>query len=400
MKQYTNDKGVTFSSYASDMNEELINQTYDIAGRFSDAKVVLMPDAHVGNPAPIGLTIKFNDIKPSERYDVVELVGNDIGCGVSSVGIQLSRTLTTEELETIYQYIEKNVPIFRDETTVSECKTYGTLGSGNHFIELGNIDNQGKYLLTVHSGSRAEGARVYNKYKKSSSNYQSEKLKKELIDVLKRSHLEGKIQELVTSSEFKSTTECMSEDEWEDYLLEMRKAVTWAGGSRHTMITKCLDGIDEVLNCKVFLEVNNMHNFLEIDSYSKRRGTLRKGAIPQKGDKFLLTPLSMKEGVLVSLPIPSEENNDSAMHGAGRSLSRKLARETISMSKFKDDMDGIVAHPREEILDEAPDAYKTLDTIVNDSSTMCMPLFIAKPVLNFKGSDNAYTKYMKGKDKE
>ena len=88
------------------------------------------------------------------------------------------------------------------------------------------------------------------------------------------------------------------------------------------------------------------------------------------------------------------------MHGAGRSLSRKLARETISMSKFKDDMDGIVAHPREEILDEAPDAYKTLDTIVNDSSTMCMPLFIAKPVLNFKGSDNAYTKYMKDKDKE
>ena len=399
MKKYTNEEGKTFTSFATDMPQDLIDQTFEVVDKFTDADVVLMPDAHLGNPAPIGLTVSFKEVKPEERFDVVEYVGNDIGCGVMSYGLKIDHKLTTEELEKIYSLISQEIGIFtRPYMEVHD--TFGTLGSGNHFIEIGQVDDKGTYLITIHSGSRAKGSEIYKKYSKKHTTLLDNSLQNELIDVMKRANLDSMIQAAITNANFKVVRNVMTDKMWDRYLKDMHDAVSWARGSRNDMMNTILDILVD-LNIKfdVFLEVNNTHNYFYRDS-TYNAGILRKGAINQHEDNLILTPLSMKEGVLVSLPMPSFNNNYSAMHGAGRALSRKLARETISMSKFKDDMDGIVAYPREEILDEAPDAYKTLDTIVTDSSTMCMPLFIAKPVLNFKGSDNAYTKYMKGKDKE
>lgn len=393
MKTYENDKGVKFTSFATEMEPGLVEQTFEIAGRFSDAKVVLMPDAHVGTPAPIGLTIDFNSIKPTERFDIVELVGNDIGCGVTSFGLKFKRKLTTKEIESIYDFIEKNIPVFSHVDDYGKKDTYATLGSGNHFIELGEINDFGAYLLTVHSGSRARGAEVHKKYCKVSESPQKNVIKNEFIDILKRANLQSRIQELLDDADFESIGNAMDDSVWQDYIDEMRRAVSWAHNSRLDMLSVIAGYIsDNILEFETFLEVNNTHNFFETQRYDIDGGVLRKGAIPQKDDGFLLTPLSMKEGIIVSLPMGGYENNYSAMHGAGRSLSRKLARQSISMDKFKDDMEGIVAHPREEILDEAPDAYKTKETILSDSSELCMPLFVAKPVMNFKGADRKYDK--------
>lgn len=387
MQKYTNEDGVMFTSFATEMEPGLQEQAFDISSKFSDAKIVLMPDAHVGTPAPIGLTINFRDIKPTERFDIVELVGNDIGCGVMSYAVKIDHKLTTDELEEIYSNIEKKIGIFT-RPDVEEHDTYGTLGSGNHFIEIGQVDDKGTYLITVHSGSRSKGAEVYKKYSKNHTKLLDNKLQNELIDVMKRANLDSMIQSVITNADFKEIKSAMTDDMWVHYLNDMRDAVNWASGSRNDMMNTILNiFIDMEIKFNIFLKVNNTHNYFDRDSIFNA-GILRKGAINQNEDKFLLTPLSMKEGVMVSLPITTFDNNYSAMHGAGRALSRKLARETITMDKFKEDMDGIVAHPREEILDEAPDAYKALDTILEDSDQICYPLFVAKPVLNFKGSDN------------
>lgn len=399
MKKYTNEEGKTFTSFATDMPQDLIDQTFEVVDKFTDADVVLMPDAHLGNPAPIGLTVSFKEVKPEERFDVVEYVGNDIGCGVMSYGLKIDHKLTTEELEKIYSLISQEIGIFT-RPYIEVHDTFGTLGSGNHFIEIGQVDDKGTYLITVHSGSRAKGAEVYKKYSKKHTTLLDNSLQNELIDVMKRANLDSMIQAAITNANFKVVKNVMTDKMWDHYFKDMYDAVRWARRSRKDMMNKVLDILVD-LNIKfdVFLEVNNTHNYFCRDS-TYNAGILRKGAINQHEDNLILTPLSMKEGVLVSLPMPSFNNNYSAMHGAGRTLSRKLARETISMTKFKEDMDGIVAHPRESIIDEAPDAYKTKETILTDSSDICLPLFVAKPVLNFKGSDNAYTKYMKDKDKE
>ncbi|ABG21652.1 tRNA splicing ligase (endogenous virus) [Lactococcus phage KSY1] len=392
MQTYTNKDGITITSFATEMEQGLKEQAFDIASKFSDAQVALMPDAHVGTPAPIGLTINFHDIKPEERFNIVELVGNDIGCGVMSYGLKIDHKLTTEELEKIYSLISQEIGIFtRPYMEVHD--TFGTLGSGNHFIEIGQVDDKGTYLITVHSGSRSKGAEVYKKYSKKHTTLLDNSLQNELIDVMKRANLDSMIQAALTNANFKVIKNDMTDKMWDYYLKDMRDAVNWARGSRNDMMNKVLDILVD-LNIKfdVFLEVNNTHNYFDRDS-TYNAGILRKGAINQHEDNLILTPLSMKEGVLVSLPMPSFNNNYSAMHGAGRALSRKLARETVTMSKFKEDMEGIVAHPREEILDEAPDAYKTAATILNDSEEICYPLFIAKPVLNFKGADHVHENY-------
>lgn len=190
MQKYTNKDGVTFTSFATEMEQGLKEQAFDIASKFSDAIVALMPDAHVGTPAPIGLTINFHDIKPEERFDVVELVGNDIGCGVMSCGLKIDHKLNTEELEKIYTLMEKEIGIFtRPDMKVHD--TFGTLGSGNHFIEIGQVDDKGTYLITVHSGSRAKGAEVYKKYSKKHTTLLDNSLQNELIDVMKRANLDS-----------------------------------------------------------------------------------------------------------------------------------------------------------------------------------------------------------------
>lgn len=390
MKTYTNEEGTIFTSFATDMEQGLKEQAFNIASKFAYADTVLMPDAHVGTPAPIGLTINFQDIKPEERFDIVELVGNDIGCGVMSFGIKIDHKLTEVELEKIYTLISQQIGIFtRPDQEVHD--TFGTLGSGNHFIEIGEIDEKGTYLVTVHSGSRAKGAEVYKKYSKKHTTLLDNKLQEELIDVMTRANLEPMIQDALSNSNFKQVKNAMPDDMWRAYLRNMHDAVIWARGSRNDMMFEVLTIFEEIgIDVHIFLEVNNTHNYFDTVLSYIGGGILRKGAINQEEDNFLLTPLSMKEGVLVSLPMPSEANNHSAMHGAGRALSRKLARETISMAKFKEDMSGVVSHPREEILDEAPDAYKSLDTILGDSEDICHPLFVAKPVLNFKGEDHVY----------
>lgn len=374
MKKFEKD-GVKFTSFASVMEEGLQDQAFEIAGKLKNAHVALMPDAHIGFPAPIGLTVMFNEVAPENRYDIVELVGNDIGCGVLGTIIAFSHELTEFELEKFYEYIEQTIPIL----TNKYGDTQGTLGGGNHFIELGKINDSNNYLLTVHTGSRAEGANVYKRFGKKRNTPRESPLRTELIEVLKKVGLEKEIEGLVDKADFSADT-LMSDDAFSQYLYEAKKAVSWACANRHEITDLLINFLESVLGGEYCSQIENVHNYFEDN-------ILRKGAIKNAENKLLLTPLSMKEGVLVSLGMMTWEGNQSAMHGAGRILSRKLARQALSVEKFKDDMEGIVSRPSEELLDEAPDAYKTKEMILKDLYPICVPMFVARPVLNFKGTE-------------
>lgn len=382
---------------------ELLNQQFT-----QNEKIRIMPDVHAGAGCVIGTTMTItNKIVPN-------LVGVDIGCGMETVKIN-EKNVDFEQLDRlIHDKIPagaeiKDTPLtYFDGTDISEMlsklkciknvnidravRSIGTLGGGNHFIEVNHtgasgdfLENNDEFYIVIHSGSRhlgVEVAKYYQNmgYKQLSSVKDSETAK--LIADLKSQGRQTEISEAIKKlKETKqiSVPEHLAYVEGElfyDYLHDMAIVQKFADLNRKAMMAEIITG----MNFTVAEQFTTIHNYIDI-----KHMILRKGSVSAQENEKLIIPINMRDGSLICTGKGNFDWNFSAPHGAGRLMSRKKAKDTLTVAEFKRQMDGIYSSSVcYDTIDESPMAYKNIDDIINNISDTVEIEAIIKPVYNFK----------------
>ena len=389
--------------YATVVEEEAIEQIrrmcdYDFT---EGSKVRIMPDVHFGKGCTIGTTMTVKD------KAVPNIVGVDIGCGMYTVN--LGKTdVDFEKVDETAHYIPSGMNVWEGrqekfdltglacyrelKDTKRLARSLGTLGGGNHFIEIDEAEDGTKYLV-IHSGSRNLGKQVAELYQQLAINlnrgyddylekrdeiirtYKEQGRRSEIQDALKRLHW------TVFESETSIPEDLcyLSGKYLDDYLHDVEICQAFAKRSREKMAEIILERTG-MTGCDGF---HTIHNYIDTDEM-----ILRKGAIAaHKGEKVLI-PINMRDGSVLAIGRGNPEWNYSAPHGAGRVMSRKKARQTLSMEEYRDTMKGIyTTSVKEETLDEAPMAYKSLEDIIDVIRESVDVIGIMKPVYNFKAAE-------------
>lgn len=360
-KAYTN----SLEDSAKGQIQILCNQLFVVG-----SKIRIMPDVHAGKGCTIGTTMTIGD------KVVPNLVGVDIGCGMETVRLKEKRV----ELPKLDSFIRQNIPCGREvrerphrghgRIDIGELRcikkldtrrakeSLGTLGGGNHFIEL-DKDNDGNIYLVIHTGSRNLGKKIAEYYQDKA--YKALGGRSQTDIPYELAYLEG--QNL------------------EDYLHDMAIMQNFASLNRRIIKEVILDG----MKLKEEGCFSTIHNYIDIES-----GILRKGAVSAKQGEKLLIPINMRDGSLICTGIGNPDWNYSAPHGAGRLMSRKDAESSFTVSAFKKEMEGIyTTSVNSDTLDECPMAYKPMDEIINNISETVKIERIIKPIYNFKASEKA-----------
>lgn len=332
------------------------------------SKIRIMPDAHAGAGCTIGTTMTVLD------KIVPNLVGVDIGCGMETVVLK-QRALDLKKLdEIIHDYIPAGFNIrkhqhshavhidldnlaCRDHVDLKRAKlSLGTLGGGNHFIEV-NVDKDETLYLVVHSGSRHLGKQVAEYYQRRA--YRE-------LDKTERSRIPRPLA-YVRGESYRS------------YLRDMRIVQQYAVNNRRAIV----DEIITRMHLDIKERFSTIHNYIDLESM-----ILRKGAISALRGEKVLIPINMRDGSLVCAGKGNEDWNYSAPHGAGRIMSRRKAREMISLEEFKSTMEGIyTTSVNKATLDECALAYKPMDEIIDNIQDTVEILDIIRPIYNFKASE-------------
>lgn len=352
-------------------DEESTKQIYSILNHpaFKGMYIVFMPDLHAGAGCTIGFTATLND------YLIPNIVGVDIGCGVLSLKL-IQPTISMGLLD---KCIRDNIPsgfavnnkikkegvpvwLFEEIERISDkigsdkarnLRAMGTLGGGNHFIELG-VDENNDYWLTIHSGSRKFGLDI--------ANYHQKRAKK---------HLENNFVKGIPKG-----LEFLYKDL--EYLKDMQTAQVFAEYNRQVMAFEIL----KFFGLKYSDRVESVHNYIcTVDQI------IRKGAVSAyKGQKVVI-PFNMQDGLIIGVGKGSSKWNNSAPHGAGRVLSRKKAKETLDLEKAKKEMEDShiwTTSLNASTLDEVKDAYKNKDMIIEAIEETVEITNFVKPIYNFK----------------
>lgn len=358
-----------------EIEPKAMQQIYNALEQSFLKKLAIMPDVHAGYDLPIGgVALLDNVISPS-------FVGFDIGCGVLSVNTCIKHSeLSNEDKVRLYNDIKNNIPngegneqkrklIYADFPNSTKDKNLfekvqskitsqlGTLGGGNHFIELG-IDEEEYIHLTIHSGSRNPGHTVGGYYMKLSETNDTD----------------------LPPGFFHRDSEL-----GQCYLHDMNFMLNFALNNRIYMMQTILEILkfkkDDIRN---IVYINENHNHAEI----KADGVLhRKGATPANKGEYGVIPGNMRDGVFITVGLGNEEYLSSASHGAGRTMSRKKAKENINHETFISQLDGIVASTDKSLLDEAPDAYKDINRVIELQNGIVVNVVKhIKPIINVKGS--------------
>lgn len=368
-----------------------------------DAKIRIMPDAHAGVGCVIGFTANLGELV------IPNIVGVDIGCGMLTVDLKDSQI----DLEKLDQIIRKYIPsgtsvhsgrIMRfDKLQELYCyrelkdskrieRSIGTLGGGNHFIEVDVDENNHSYLV-IHTGSRNLGKQVAQYYQNLAYDLTAGKddllLKQEqlIVDYKKqgrKDELQEAIKELrknFIAKEVQLPKElCYLSGKYRDqYLHDMAICQEYATLNRQ-MIAKII--LKQLLDRSLeeFDYFETIHNYIDHDE-----NIMRKGAVSAKLNEKILIPINMRDGSLICLGKGNEEWNQSAPHGAGRLYSRQKAKELFSLNEFEDQMQGIYSTSiNQHTLDECPMAYKSMDDIVNNIGETATIIQVIKPIYNFK----------------
>lgn len=373
--------------YASIVEEEALTQIRELCNQewLSNSNIAIMPDTHAGEGCTIGTTMTLHgSVAP-------QLVGVDIGCGMHIVELG-NVEINLEELDNIIKaYIPsgRNIhesPVYNFsavsllKANVNEeyaQRSLGTLGGGNHFIEVDVDENNNKYLV-IHTGSRHLGVEVCNYYKKiaESIEYHPELI----IEQLKNSGQQRLISEAL--KQYRSTCKAknyLSGESYENYLHDMLIAQRYAILNRQIIASTILSR----LGLNAISEWETVHNYIDLES-----SILRKGAVSAKVGEKLLIPINMKEGSLICIGKGNKSWNYSAPHGAGRLMSRAQARNTLSVEEFKQSMSNIYSSTVcESTLDEAPMAYKPIEVITNDIKETVDVVTRIKPIYNYKATN-------------
>ena len=384
------------SVFASVIEEEALSQIKEICNQpFSkDSNIAIMPDVHSGKGCTIGFTMTLKDkVCPN-------LVGVDIGCGMMVVELgnieidfkkldDVIRTYipsgrdcrSTENIEELRNSPEYKESIFESlEAILSSLRAniskpyelirIGTLGSGNHFIEI-DEDSEGNKYLVIHTGSRHLGVEVCN--------YYMEKANESCIGSLHQRDL--KIREILSTFKISESNDLayVEGDNYQNYIEDMKLSQKYASLNRELIASL----ICSHMGWKAIKMWTTMHNYIDLD-----KSILRKGAISlDKGEKALI-PLSMKEGALIVIGKGNPNYNYSGPHGAGRLMSRAMARKAISLEDFEKSMEGIYTTcVNKDTIDESPFAYKRKEDILPMLEDTAEIIKQIKPLYNFKASD-------------
>ena len=365
----------------------------------SGSRIRIMPDAHAGKGCVIGFTMQIKDkIVPA-------LVGVDIGCGMRTVNLGKVDIDFQELDDVIRKYIPfgKNVHEGRQQKfnlTELRChrnlkdtkrleRSIGTLGGGNHFIEV-DVDKEENKYLVIHSGSRNLGHQVATYYQKLAVELCSgkDKMYEEQEQIIleykaqgRRKEIQSKLKEVRAKYAylFPSLPEdlCYLTGRYkDDYLNDMKICQEFAVLNRKTMAQIIVEKMD----FNIVDTFDTIHNYINFED-----NILRKGAISARDGERLLIPINMRDGCIMGVGKGNPDWNFSAPHGAGRLMSRNQARETLNLFEFKDTMSNVfTTSVSVETLDEAPMAYKNIDDIVNNIGDTVGIIDIIKPVYNFK----------------
>lgn len=332
----------------------------------SGSQIRIMPDVHAGAGCTIGTTMTITD------KVVPNLVGVDIGCGMETVKLKNKR-INLPELDS---FIHNNIPAgfdIRDSAHkyINDARLYelkcaehiniqrgelslGTLGGGNHFIEI-DKDDDGSLYLIVHSGSRNIGLQAAQFYQDAA--FKSFGRESDILYEL--AYCEG--------------------DLLNDYLHDMAIMQEFADLNRRAITDSILKG------CKLKEEdrFTTIHNYIDLEF-----GILRKGSVSAQKDEILLIPINMRDGSLICRGLGNADWNYSAPHGAGRLMSRREVKDTFTVSAYKKEMAGIYSSTiNAETLDECPMAYKSLDEILSQITPTVEVIKQIKPVYNFKAGE-------------
>lgn len=371
-----------------------------------NSRIRIMPDVHAGAGCVIGFTADLGEMV------IPDIVGVDIGCGMLTVELSKSEI----EFETLDAIIRERVPSGKNvhEGRISRfpdllnlhCyrnlkdarrmeRSIGTLGGGNHFIEIDKDDEGNKYLV-IHTGSRNLGKQVAELYQNMAYDIcrGADKLfeaQKRLIEEYKaagrRTELQGAIKQLkaeFTAKEITIPKElCYLTGEYREmYLHDMKICQEFATKNRIEIANSILGGLFGKQLCD-YPHFETVHNYIDMES-----NIVRKGSVSARKGEKLLIPINMRDGSLICIGKGNEDWNNSAPHGAGRLFSRKSAKESFTVEEFRRSMEGIFSTSiSEATLDESPMAYKNMDEIVNNITPTAEIVKIIKPVYNFKAGE-------------
>ena len=362
------------------------------------SKIRIMPDVHAGKGCTIGTTMTVTD------KAVPNIVGVDIGCGMYTVKLA-DTEIDFARVDEAAHYIPsgKNTWDFRQEHfTLSDLNCFrslkdsrrlersiGTLGGGNHFIEI-DRSNDGTFYLIIHTGSRNLGKQVAEIYQRLAIDLARGKDKyfaqrDEIIAVYKslgrKTEIKSKLAEL--EREYRGRKTSMPEDlcyvhgkYFHQYLHDMELCQTFARRNRE-LIAKILLGKSGLTAVESF---HTIHNYIDIGEM-----IIRKGAIAAHDGERVLIPINMRDGSVLAVGKGNADWNFSAPHGAGRIMSRTQAKVQLSMTDYQNSMAGIyTTSVNEGTLDECPQAYKSLDDIIDVIGDTVDIVEVMKPVYNFK----------------
>ena len=387
--------------YASVIEEEAIEQIrrmcdYEFT---AGSRIRIMPDVHAGKGCTIGTTMTITD------KAVPNIVGVDIGCGMYTV--DLGKTdIDYKKLDEAAHFIPSGMNVWegrQEHFDLEQLRCYrdlkdakrlerslGTLGGGNHFIEIDESADGVKYLV-IHSGSRNLGKQVAELYQKLAvelSKGKEEYFKKrdEIIRTYKEQGRKKEIQAALKQIKWERKESMIPEDlcflygsYLEDYLHDVEVCQRFARRNREKMAEILLERTG-IAAGEAF---HTIHNYIDTEEM-----ILRKGAIAAHAGEKVLIPINMRDGSVLAVGKGNAEWNYSAPHGAGRIMSRKAAKDRLSLEEYRETMKGIyTTSVNEATLDEAPMAYKSLDDIIDVIRDSVDIIDVMKPVYNFKASE-------------
>lgn len=386
--------------FTDDIEGQALDQCYTIAKSpaFENAKIRIMPDVHAGKGCVIGFTAK------GMTRLIPNLVGVDIGCGMLTVEL-LTDSIDLAALDNaiskvvpagfdVHDTESRHAEVFLDQLRCRDrikneshllC-SLGTLGGGNHFIEV-DRDENGRLYLIIHTGSRNLGLQVANIYQDMAIKHCAGP-DRDAIDALiaelkaqgRQSEISEKLRELKAQTpRVPADLAWCSEADSKDYLHDAWVATQFAEANREAIASAIL----ATTGIPAGKRFHTIHNY--VDMTNPDDPVIRKGAISAEKDKPLLIPLNMRDGCILGRGLGNEDWNCSAPHGAGRAMSRSAAKENISLEDFVQSMAGIYSTSVcPSTIDESPFAYKDAGSILERVQETVSVEHRLKPIYNFK----------------
>lgn len=419
--------------FTNDIEQKAVNQINELLEQeaFKNCKVRIMPDVHAGKSCVIGFTADLGD------KVIPNIVGVDIGCGMLCVELGKIEL----DLEKLDKVIKESIPSERNireqklmnfdkindlyclrelKETTKFNRAIGTLGGGNHFIEI-DVDEQDNKYLVIHTGSRNMGKQVADYYQNlaielCSGKEEMYKRKEEIIRTYKEQGRKSEIQKAIKElkEEYQHNKPnlpnelCYLEGKYRKmYLHDMQICQEYASLNRICIAIQILCGYFELpyysslkgansvrlrqkpkanewitqdIFVRDFFYFETIHNYISFEDNIVRKGAIRAN----KGERVII-PINMRDGSIIAVGKGNKDWNNSAPHGAGRIMSRTKAKEMFSLEEFKESMKDIYSTSVvQETIDEAPFAYKPMQEIIDNIQDTVEIEKIIKPIYNFK----------------